>query len=274
MARIERWLNREGGVRVFRALWTSFRDVYDELMLLIVCNLLWVVIAGPLLALTFISTLSGLSVPEGAGLVYWALVVIMALVASVPLGLASAGLASVSYRITEGLASSWRDFFAGLRRHARMATAASAIWMAALIVILVDIYFYSGLGTTIGAVMTIFWLYLLVIWFALLIYIYPLLVLQDRPQLRTLGRNLMVLALGRPVFTLFTLALMAVIVVLSIFVPLLPLIITFALLAQWGFRATLLLIKEMEDRRAAEAEAETNVEDVKDKGRKGQIRLK
>jgi uncharacterized membrane protein YesL len=123
-------------------------------------------------------------------------------------------------------------------------------------------------------VMTIFWLYLLVIWFAVLIYLFPLLILQDRPSLRTLGRNVLVLTLGRPVFTLFTLAIMAVIVTVTLIVPLLPVIITFALLAQWGFRATLLLIKEMEDRRAAQAEAEDNVESVKDKGRKGQIRLK
>ncbi|MBC8075083.1 MAG: hypothetical protein H7Y32_03325 [Chloroflexales bacterium] len=251
-------------MRVFRALWSAFRDVYDELMVLIICNLLWVLIAGPLLFLT-VAIL-------GAG--FWFSAAILAMVASVPLGLASVGLASVCYRITEGLASSWRDFFAGLRRHARMGMAVAAIWMAALIVIVVDIYFYSQMSNTIGAVMTIFWIYLLVIWFAVLIYLFPLLILQDRPRLRTLGRNVLVLTLGRPIFTLLTLVLMTVIIVLSVFIPLLPLIITFALLAQWGFRAALLLIKEMEDRRAAEAEAATNVEDVKDKGRKGQIRLK
>jgi uncharacterized membrane protein YesL len=255
---------REGGVRVFRAMWAAFRDVYDEMMLLIICNLLWVLIAGPLLAIALAFFSSGV----------WLGAIIFGMVASVPLGLASAGLASVCYRITEGLASSWRDFFAGMRRHARMAMLASAIWMAVLIVIVVDIAFYSALSNTVGAVMTIFWLYLLVIWFAVLIYLFPLLILQDRPSLRTLGRNVLVLTLGRPVFTLFTLAIMAVIVTVTLIVPLLPVIITFALLAQWGFRATLLLIKEMEDRRAAQAEAEDNVESVKDKGRKGQIRLK
>ena len=249
-------------MRVFRALWTALRDVYDELMLLIICNLLWVLIAGPLLSLAFAILVAG----------FWLTAIIVAMVASVPLGLASVGLSSVSYRITEGLASSWRDFFAGLRRHARMGMAVEALWMAGLLVIVVDIYFYSGLGNTVGSVMSIFWLYLLVIWFAVLIYLFPIVILQNQPRLRTLGRNLLVLALGRPIFTLVTLVLMTGIVTLTLIVPIVPLIITFSLLAQWGFRATLLLIKEMEDRRAAEAEA--NVEDVKDKGRKGQIRLK
>ena len=262
MASIERRLSQEVGVRVFRALWAACRDVYDELLLLIICNFLWLVIAGPLLSLAFALLVTG----------SWIAAIIVAMVGSVPFGLASVGLASVSYRATEGLASSWRDFFTGLRRHARMGMVGGAIWMAALIVILVDIYFYSGLGNVVGSVMSIFWLYLLVIWLATLIYLFPLIILQSTPALRTLGRNLLVLALGRPIFTLLTLVLMAVIVAVSIFLPLLPLIITFALLAQWGFRATLLLIKEMEDRRAAEAEA--NVEAVKDKGRKGQIRLK
>lgn len=251
-------------MRVFRAMWAAFRDVYDEMMLLIICNLLWVLIAGPLLALAL--ALVGAS--------FWLGAIIVALLGSVPLGLASAGMASVAFRITEGLASSWRDFFAGMRRHARMGVLVALIWMAVLIVIVVDIAFYSGLSNTIGAVMTIFWLYLLVIWFAVLIYLFPLLILQDRPSLRTLGRNVLVLTLGRPVFTLVTLVLMIAIVTVTLIVPLLPLIITFALLAQWGFRATMLLIKEMEDRRAALAEAEANVESVKDKGRKGQIRLK
>jgi uncharacterized membrane protein YesL len=242
------------------------RDIYDDLFVLMLCNLLWAVIGGPLLVLAL-----GLF---GTGL--WIPAVVALLVAGVPLGLASAGLAAVSYRISDGLATSTRDFFAGMRRYAAPAMRVMVAWCAVLAVILVDIAFYSAMASLVGSVMTVFWLYLLVLWFGVLIYLFPLLMIQEHPRLRTLARNALILTLGRPIFTLITLVLMAIIVAITLIVPLLPLFFTFALLSQWGARATLLLVADSEARRAARAQADAETEAAlpADKGRHGQIKPK
>lgn len=249
----------------FKAFWQSVKELFDELFALAIVNLIWVVINLPLALIA--GTLLLNNALGAAGIV--------ALLAVVPMAPATAGLYTVAQRVTEGRVISWRVFFEGFREYRMISWQVYGLWALGLALILVNIQFYLQLNSTIGSFLTILFLYLLAIWFALLIYIGPLMLLQTDKRLRVIARNAFLMVLGRPVFTLSTVIMMAVIIVVSVFLRLLPFLLTFAFLALWSLRATMALIADAEARRIARDEAaakaagnRANVE----KGRGGQIR--
>src|SRR5579859_1320916 len=255
---------------MFRVFWLAIKDMFDELLLLIGINLIWLLLNLPLTILAFL--LAGLP-DQPAGLTTAGLVMLLEVL---PLGPSTAGLMTVAQRITEGRTASFSLFFASMRANARWSWQIYGAWMIGLLLILINVRFYAGTTSTIASLLQILFLYLLLIWLALLIYIGPLMILQNDRRLRILARNAFVMALGRPIFTLITLILMVVIIILSAVVPPLGVLITFAFLALWGYRATTKLIKDAEDRRAArEEQAAANASGNSystEKGRGGQIR--
>jgi uncharacterized membrane protein YesL len=144
--------------------------------------------------------------------------------------------------------------------------------MLGLVLILVNLQFYTQNDNTIAAFLRILFLYLAVVWFGFLMYIGPLMLLQTDKRIRTIARNAALMTFGRPLFTLVTLALMIAITIGSIFLPILFLLATAAFLAVWGFRAVLTLIAEAEARRIAAEEKATAINTTADKGRSGQAR--
>jgi uncharacterized membrane protein YesL len=251
---------------IFRVLWLSLKDVFDELFTLMAVNLLWVVLSAPLIVVAVLLFSAG-SV---------ALAIIATLLAVLPLGPSNAGLYTVAQRVSEGRVIEWRLFFEGFRQYLRLSWQVYGLWAVGLILIVGNLGFYSGIGAGLGAVVPILLLYLLLVWFGLLIYIGPLMVLQTDKRLRVIARNAFLMVFGRPIFTLVTLVLMALLgVVLSTFLPILPLLLTFAFLAIWSFRATTALVADAEARRAAQDEraaASVSNPTSTEKGRGGQVR--
>jgi uncharacterized membrane protein YesL len=248
-----------------RVLWLSIKDIFDELFALIAVNLLWVLISAPLLLLAVFLINAGSTV----------LGIVVALLAVLPLAPSNAGLYTVAQRASEGRVMSWRLFFEGFRANLWLSWRVYGLWMVGLLIILSNMSFYSRMGSTLGSFLFVLFLYFLLVWFALLIYIGPLMLLQTDKRIRVIARNAFLMVFGRPVFTLITLVLMALLgVVLGVVLPLLPLLLTFSFLAIWSFRATATLIADAEARRVArmeQAEEARNRANT-DKGRSGQIR--
>lgn len=250
-------------VRALRALWAALKDMLDEFWILLLGNVAWAFMSLPLLGLAFFSVLANMM---------W-LAVLIGLLSVVLVGPATAGLYSIARRTVEGRTSSLRDFLAGMRTYARASWRLLGLWAIGLIIILFDLGFYGNMRNIFGTVMSALWLYLLAIWCALLIYLFPLLLLQEKPRVRTVVRNAFIMVLGRPLFTLFTLVLMLAVVLLSLFLPFLLVLLTMALLAVWSFRATQALIREWEERRAAaEGASPGDTQAAPEKGRRGQVR--
>jgi uncharacterized membrane protein YesL len=202
-----------------------------------------------------------------------AALMILLLIGVLPFGPANAGLYAVAERVTDGRTASWRDFFEGVRKYAKLSWKVYGLWTLGLVLIIVNLQFYQQMEAPIGAFLNILFLYFGLVWFGLLIYIGPLMVIQTDKRIRTIGRNAGLMTFGRPIFTLVTLFLMAVILFASIWLTILAIIATFAFLAVWSFRATLTLIAEGEERRAAQAEKAAPQQPVATgKGRGGQIR--
>jgi uncharacterized membrane protein YesL len=249
-------------VRVLRVTWLAIRDFFDEFVLLMFVNLTWSLLCLPLLALSWTLLTLELGVPA----------LLVSLLAVVPLAPATIALCVIARQASEGIVFSWRGYLAAIRAYARPAWRTLGLWFLGLLVIVVDIWFYSGLGNLFGTTLTIFWLYMLVLWSALLIYIGPLLALNDGDGigLKMLARQTATMTFGRPLFTFLLLVLMTVLLTVSVIVPLLLVLVTPALLALISTRATKALLAEAEAARAA-AEATTQGE-LNERGRRGQVR--
>jgi uncharacterized membrane protein YesL len=248
----------------FRALGRTLRDLFDEFLLLILCNLFWVVLCGPLWWVATILAMDGALVPA----------VIMAFLGVLPAGPATTALTSVTLRVSEGRATTIGAFFRGLRLHPRPSWVLMAIWVAGIVLVLVNFRFYLNWQSTIGGLLLGFWVYVLIVWFAMLVYAFPLLLLQERPDLRLVARNAGLMMLSRPLYTGATLIMMAGLVGISLFLVVPFVLITFALLNLWSVRATTALIEYQRARQEAETAAAAAASPADERGRKGQVRPK
>ncbi len=248
---------------VFRVLWISIKDIFDELFALVLVNLIWVLISAPLVVIAILLLGTGATILGS----------IVALLAVLPMAPANAGLYTVAQRVSEGRVFEWRLFFQGFRENLLLSWQVYGLWTLGLILIVSNLGFYNTLTSTLGSLLLVLFLYLLLVWYGLLIYIGPLMLIQTDKRLRIIARNAFLMVFGRPIFTLITLAMMGAIAALSFFVPIPPLLLTFAFLAIWSFRATTTLVAEAEARRLARLEQAdpASGNPNTDKGRGGQI---
>lgn len=249
-------------VNPFRVLGSALRDLFDDFLLLLICNMIWAALSLPIWWLAFAAAASG------AG----ALGAILAMLGVLPAGPATAGLIYVAHKVADGRAAKVADYFTGLRTYVRPAWVIAAIWVAGMLVVLFNLSFWFGAEGIFGALLLGLWLYVLLFWLGGLIYAPALVFLQEQPDLRLVGRNAFLMVMGRPLFTLITLLLMGVLFVLSLYLVLPVFLVTIAFYALWGMRATMALIADARRRREA-AEA-ASAPPPEERGRKGQVRPK
>ena len=164
-------------MNIFRTFWRSVKDLFEDLFILGIVNILWVLINAPLgLALLLVANSTGL-------------IFIVLLLGVLTIGPANAGLYAIAERVADGRTSSWRDFFAGLRANAVLSWKVYGLWMLGLLVILFNLQFYNLNGSLFGSIVSILFLYLGLVWFGTLIYIGPLMQIQTDKRIRTIARN-------------------------------------------------------------------------------------
>lgn len=161
--------------------WHVFRktlsDLWDELYLLAIANILWVALN-------------------------------LLLVTGPP---ATAGLFVLTHRLACGQAASLRDFFAGLRRYFWRSWLWALVAGAGLFILGGDVVLTGRLSSAAYVIFIQgFFLMLLFLWAFLLLYALPLMLEQERPSLRLALRNALVMFATNQVFsaTLFGLALL------------------------------------------------------------------
>lgn len=251
-------------INPFGPFGTALRDLFDDFLLLILCNLTWAVLSVPLWGLAI--GVAGAGEPILAS--------IIAMVGVLPGGPATGALYAIAFQITDGRAAKFGDYLAALRQHFRTGLLLSAISVAGFVTILLNLGFYLSVSNLFGGVMLGLWLYLLIFWCGLSLYAFPLAFLQERPDLRTIARNAVLMTIGRPVFTALTLLLMAVIIVISFIIVAPIALFTTALLAVWATRATRKLIDDARRRREEAELKAASVVPADEKGRRGQVRPK
>lgn len=221
-----------------RIFWTSGRELFDDFFLLMGINLLWLLMVGPLFTLALFLVSQGLFVYA----------ILVALLNVLLLGPANAGIMQVAERITDGRVAAIATFFEGMRQYRNLSWKVYGLWMLGFIACASNVWFYVQMTGTLGVFLTILFSYLLAIWCTLLIYLGPLILLQNTPSIRLIWRNAAVLTFGKPVFTLITAVMMVAIIGLSLWVIVLALLMTFSFLALWSMRSTKVLVADAEAR--------------------------
>lgn len=142
-------------------------------------------------------------------------VVSLPLVTAIP---ATGGLFYATNKLAHGRNADWRTFFEGFRLHFWRSWVVGLANLLLALVFAVNFIFYSWndsnwvyFARAVVIVVALFWL-------AIQIYLFPLLMEQEKPHLRLALRNSGVILLKRPLFTLGATLLVGLIIVLSTFV--------------------------------------------------------
>lgn len=249
-------------IRALRSSWQACKDLFDDFFLMLTLNVLWSLLCLPLLGLCWALLANGYPLEA----------LLASLVAVVPLAPASAALCVLAYQVTQGIVGNWHQFFAAMRHYAVPSWKLLGCWQLGLLVILVDIRFYSGLGSVFGSTLTVFWLYMLALWTALLAYLLPLLVIGAEHRIWPITRQAAALLFGRPLFTLTLLAVLVALALLSVIVTPLLVFLGVSLLALITVRSTRTLLDEAEAARIAALESEQPAAELTEQGRRGQVR--
>ena len=112
-----------------------------------------------------------------------------------------------------------------------------AIGIAAL-----NIWFYSGIASQWAGLLGFVWIALLMIWIAVELYSFPLLLEQERPSVRLAARNALALTVRYPAFTLVHALIAGAILFVSALLPYLWVLVTAGLLAFLYARAVRVLL--------------------------------
>lgn len=199
--------------RLWGAAWFALGRVYVHLYLFSLSGLIWLVAC---------------LAPLGVGIAAW--VWELPLIAWLPLQLAvgmltspcTAALYHLAWQSAREQRIEWADWLAGLRLYGRFSLwIGGAVWLSGA-VCLVDVIFYlshrsnflSGLPGLLG-------LWLLLFWAGMQVYVWPLMVAQEQPDLWLLLKNAVLLTLSFPLLTLLALLIHALVLGLGLVLPIL-----------------------------------------------------
>src|SRR5687767_5120936 len=175
-----------------RSLRTAATEFFFDLPRMVLLNLFWFLTALPTIALGFMTYL--LTFPEGSGapvLHIWLVPVwVLALALAGP---GTAGIYYVTNRLANGELLEISRFWEGFRRYFWRGWGLALLDVGALALLVINVIFYWTLEGAAIKLLSLIFGYMLLIWFAIQGYLYPLLVEMDQPVLRVV-RNALFLA--------------------------------------------------------------------------------
>ncbi len=214
-----------------RVFGRSFRDWWDDMFLMVGVNLMWGLLAIPIITLF----------PATMGAYY---------------------LTSAK---AQGRRIEFDLFWQGFRQYFGKSWALGAINTVITVLLVVNILFYIQQPNWLFY-LTIIWLYLLILWIGILIYVFPLALEQDNKSVRLIYRNAVLLAMGRPVFTLVIAILSVLLLAASIVLSPLLLLVYIPLSALVGNHALIVALEDIERRQAKMAARNRANEDQEEEG--------
>ena len=141
-----------------------------------------------------------------------------------------AGLVKLSDAALRGERADLNTFWQGLRENLARGTLLGLITLAVLVVNATNLSAYAE-PTLLGCALRTIWLGAIVVWLALMMYLWPGYYALEKPSVIGALRNAALMLVLNPVFTAFNIAGLALVALLSIVVP------PFALLLAFSFSA-------------------------------------
>ena len=217
---------------VLRVFWGAIKDVWEELFILALMNLVTVLLLVPVV--TFPPALAGM----------WA----------------AANLAA------RGKSIAWSDYFGAFKSYFGKAWALAGINIGIIATLAFNIWFYGpevspfNLSDTVSLMIRAFWTSILVIWVFLQLYPFAMLLEQEDQRIRVALRNALVLLAAHPGFSLLLGIILLVLIAVSVVIPALLALISLAVVAVTCNKAVRHLLVPYRER-LAEEEAEAAAAD-------------
>jgi hypothetical protein len=188
--------------------------------------------AGPMVALQVLGDTVVHDVRfTGIYLVGFNLVWVICSLPLVTLPPATAALYVVTQRLANGQHAGLHDFWAAMLRYFAVAWRWALLNMIVLLLVSVNVWFYSGLAKNWSALAMAVWLGIGLAWLVVDMYCIPLLLEQAKPRVGQALRNAVVLCLRHPGFTLVYSFVAAFFIAVSAAIIYLWVLITAALIA-------------------------------------------
>ena len=174
----------------FNVIWISLRDLWEELYYLLIANILWFFLGlgVPLLLLEI----------EAA----WANILMAALVL-LALPVATAAIFHVTHKVAHASTFHISDFFEAYKLYWWR----SWLWLLVnavfAYIIYVDFQFYPVfIGNVVGIAVSMFFVFIYLFWLLAQIYFWPILIIQEKPNILQAWRNAAVLVLAKPLYAI------------------------------------------------------------------------
>jgi uncharacterized membrane protein YesL len=203
----------------FRYLRAALGEFYFDLPRMLLLNIFWFLTALPFIAVVFVVSLTVRGEMEAALPVPWQVVVIQATVFGIlALALAGPGTAAVyaaTNRFANGeLLEAWR-FWGAFRRYFWRGWLLGVLDAGAGALLVLNVWFYANTGQIWSWLLSIVFVYVLVMWAAIQSYLFALMVEMDQSP-RLAIRNALFLALDNLGLTLGLLIVNVFVLVISI----------------------------------------------------------
>ena len=215
----------------FGVIWQTLKGTWEELYSLIIVNIVWFFasIGIPVLLLsveTYYIYILGL------------VVFLICFPISVP------GMYCVANRVARGKTFHFDDFIDGIKEHWWRALRWFLANILVALVIWADIQLYPAwLQGTWGIIAGGFFLAVFILWCAMQVYFWPMLIQQEEPKLFRAWRNSALLILANPVYALIVVVFSIILLGISIGLGLIPLVfVGLAIQAILGSNAVLTLL--------------------------------
>jgi hypothetical protein len=218
-------------ITAFRVLWKTIKDIWEDMLLLVLMNIFTIVCGIPLFAAIGIPIYLGVVAPADQPSPLISLLMV-ALVASIPASLPYAGalfaLYAVCNRIANGFAISWEFYFTNFKQHFLKTWPFLILSNSVSLLILINFLWYPQAFPTqewVGWVMGA-WMAAFLFWSAIQFYAIPFYIEQETKSWKVALKNAALVAGANPLFTLvlFVVATLLILVSTLLIPPLFVLI--------------------------------------------------
>lgn len=212
--------------QVFPVFWRALKDVWEELFMLVLMNLVTILLLLPVV--TFPPALAGL----------W----------------------SVANIVAQGKSIAWSDYFGGFRKYFLKSWGLTLINLVVIALLAANVWFYTPdvfpfrISANLSFLIRAFWVSLLFVWAVLLPYPLALLLEQYDQRLRVALRNAFVLVFTNPGFALVLFVLLALLGLISVAIPAVLGLVGLAIIAVVCNKAVHHLLEPIRERAVREAE--------------------
>lgn len=149
------------------------------------------------------------------------LLLALSLLLILPAPAVAAGLAVVARRMAREERVNFDFFKEGVRAYARLSYLVLGVWLAVLALLVINVWFYAQMDGSLFRVISFTWLYLGLLWLALLPHLLPTLLELQAPTVWLVFRNTALLLFSAPLYLLSFLAQLGLWLLLLRYLPLL-----------------------------------------------------